>query len=169
MDGKKKDYNLRTHISGKKPTSPANERKEVGGKNTINSTSTTSHGAILPHGATGGATGGAAIMDTSAIASTTDASDSSMHDVSDSTPAPISHELKTFMSDIKEMFRNFTSQVNTKLDSVINEIAELKTDLEKTKTTVSDMEVSLTNNSDRLLTVEQKSLPDLRKYSFEFD
>ena len=103
-------------------------------------------------------------MDTSAIASTTDASDSSMHDVSDSTPAPISHELKTFMSDIKEMFRNFTSQVNTKLDSVINEIAELKTDLEKTKTTVSDMEVSLTNNSDRLLTVEQKSLPDLRKY-----
>ena len=90
--------------------------RKLAKKNTINSTSTTSHGAILPHGATGGA----AIVDTSAIASTTDASDSSMHDVSASTPAPISHELKSFMSNMKEMFRNFTSQVNTKLDSVIN-------------------------------------------------
>ena len=68
------------------------------------------------------------------------------------------------MKDVKDMFRNFTTQVNDKLDTVINDIAELKSDLEITKKTVSDLQSSQTYTSDRLLDVEEKSLPQLRKY-----
>ena len=76
----------------------------------------------------------------------------------------VTPELQSFMKDVKDMFRNFTTQVNDKLDTVINDIAELKTDLEITKKTVSDLQSSQTNTSDRLLDVEEKSLPQLRKY-----
>ena len=62
------------------------------------------------------------------------------------------------------MFCTFTVQVNTKLDSVINELGSLNTDLEQTKETVSELQTSFTNKSDRLLAVQNKSLPELRNY-----
>ena len=60
--------------------------------------------------------------------------------------------------------RNVLHLVNTKLDSVINEVGSLNTDLEQTKKTVSELQTSLTNKSNRLLAVENKSLPELRNY-----
>ena len=165
-DPRRKEYNLRTQAGGKKLTSSSTKRKELGESTTSHSTT---HGAILPQGATGGAP--AVDMPTSSG----NANVTSVHDDSTSTSGPppphtVPLELQSFMKDVKEMFRNFTTQVNAKLDSVVSQLTDLKIDLESTKTdlestkkTVSDMQDSLTDNSTRLLAFENKSMPELRK------
>ena len=62
------------------------------------------------------------------------------------------------------MHVNNNNNNNNNNNKVINDIAELKSDLEMTKKTVSELQSSQTNTSDRLLDVEEKSLPQLRKY-----
>ena len=71
-------------------------------------------------------------------------------------------ELYTFMTEMKRMFGELASQVNNKLDRVVNDISAVKHDLEMTKRTVSDMEASLTTTSDRLISIEKEDLPRLR-------
>ena len=127
-DTRKKDYNLRPH--GGKNLTATTKRKEGKGSQTTTSHSST-RGAMLPQGASGGA----AIAD---VSTTSSASETSVLDVSGPpAPAPpvtvvtpdvsgppaqpvtvVTPELQSFMKDVKDMFRNFTTQVNDKLDKL---------------------------------------------------
>ena len=183
MDTRKKEYITRSQTSGKKLSTSTNTRKET---NSSSAKNTVSHSAMLAKGpaggatvtggASGGATSGASGRTSFADTSTTStASDISVvlesSDQPDAPPvaapadAPATPpELISFMHEMKGMFRNFTTQVNTKLDSVISEISVIKSDLESTKKTVTDLEIGITHTSDRLDTVENNTLPQLRKY-----
>ena len=148
MDARKKEYNFRHQTSGKKLSTSTNTRKET---NSSSAKNTVSHSAMLAKGpaggatVTGGASGGAmsgasgrtSFADTSTTSTASDISvvlESS--DQPDAPPvaapadAPATPpELISFMHEMKGMFRNFTTQVNTKLDSVISEISVIKSDL----------------------------------------
>ena len=63
---------------------------------------------------------------------------------------------------MKSMFLDFSTQVNIKLDSVVNDIAMLKTELASTKKTVSELETGLTDTSDRLTAVENVAIPQMQ-------
>ena len=81
-----------------------------------------------------------------------------------SLPPVVPPELSLFMKEMKSMFLDFSTQVNTKLDSVVNDIAMLKTELASTKKTVSELETGLTDKSDRLTAVKNVAIPQMQKY-----
>ena len=170
MDARKKEYNFRPQTGVKRQTTSSNIRKETSqnlAKNSTTHTTMSTRGAAggTTGGATGGASasGGATLLDTSTTSST---SDVSLLESSDqpTAAAAVPPELLSFMKEMKNLFRNFSSQVNTKLDSVVNEISSIKTDLESTKKAVSDLETSVSFTSDRLDAVENDALPNLREY-----
>ena len=71
-------------------------------------------------------------------------------------------ELYTFTTEMKRMFGELASQVNNKLDRVVNDISAIKHNLEVTKRTVSGIEASLTTTSDQLISIKKEDLPRLR-------
>ena len=156
MDVRRKDYNFRSHTTTKKVPNSSNSRKETIQGAAKNSPT---NAAILSQAPTGGAN----LADTSTASS---ASDVSLVEA-DGLPvaAPIvPPELSLFMKEMKSMFLDFSTQVNIKLDSVVNDIAMLKTELASTKITVGELETGLTDTSDRLTAVENVAIPQMQKY-----
>ena len=162
---KKKGYNFRHQTANVKQTNMPRATK-TGTKPKNSTTSSTTH-AILPQGVVGGAACATPLADTSSTCSNaSSAGDVSFLDSTNDPPATptVPPELGSFMKELKVMFRDFTSQVNDKLDTVVNEIASLKSDLKATKKVVSDLEIGLTDTSDRVTSIEKDSLPQLRDY-----
>ena len=134
MDNEVRDYNLRTQQKGKSQPNTTNKSK--------NSDKMTS---VIEQN-----TSGAAIS-----------SDTSLHeDRTRSTPgaAMIPQELATFMGESRASF----TQLNGKLDKFMDEMANMKIDLAKTKKNVSDLEAGLTYTSEKVSDIEKKDLPQLR-------
>lgn len=79
-----------------------------------------------------------------------------------STHGPRSTELSSFMSEMRGFFKEFSAQVNAKLDSVICEINALKSDVALTKNTVRDVEISLTSATERIRDFELHDFPNMK-------
>ena len=132
MDKGTRDYNLRTQQKGKSQPNAANKSK--------NSEVITSE-SEQP---------GAGVAITS---------DTSLHEErSAQGVAMIPPELASFMLESRASF----TQLNGKLDKIMDDMANMKVDLANTKKTVSDLETGLTNTSDRVSNLEKNDLPQLR-------
>ncbi|XP_063962683.1 uncharacterized protein LOC135155970 [Lytechinus pictus] len=136
MDRGMRDYNLRAQQKGKSQSTAATKSKnsEVNTTDSEQSTTTT----------TGAMTG-----------------DTSLHEERSAQGAAmgmVPPELASFMLESRASF----TQLNGKLDKFMEEMSTMKADLANTNHKVSDLETGLTLTSDKVSSIENTYLPQLR-------
>ncbi|XP_071481979.1 uncharacterized protein [Diadema antillarum] len=67
------------------------------------------------------------------------------------------------ISELRNMFADFKTEINNKLDHVISDLNAVKTDIATVKSTMQDLEGSVADTSARIQSVEAEKIPELQR------